>query len=93
MQRHLLSFEIDAEGEQLFIHADPEGLRVLIRSLTRLLDHAENGRAEHDHILTEEWGGGELSSVLQGSDAAQRLIQHVKLYGWPTPEGPQAYEQ
>lgn len=88
---HLLTFEVDSDGDQLVIHGDPAGLRVLLRALERLVAHAEAGNPEHDHLLTEEWGGDELSSRAQTTDGSTRLVHHVKLYGWPTPEGSGAY--
>ena len=73
----LLSFEWDEEGEKLEIHTNPGGLRQLMASVMELycLDSPD-----HLHLMTEAWGGNELSIELQGCD--NRLIHHVKIYKW-----------
>jgi len=79
MPKHLLTFELDRDGEQLFIYGDAEGLRSLANVLSRLAEKAESGHTDHDHLMTEEWSGGELSSVAQMKES--KLIHHVKIYG------------
>jgi Immunity protein 32 len=91
-QDKLLTFELDEDGDQLFIHGDVQGLRDLVASLQRLITKAEAGKPDHDHLFTEEWGGHELTSDPQLTDTAVRLIHHVKIYGWPTDEGSKAYQ-
>ena len=59
---HLLAFEKDKEDDRLIIHADSEGVRILIKSLNHLLDKIEKGTADHDHLMTDDWGGWELSN-------------------------------
>jgi len=78
---YLLTFEINPEGDQLFIHGDPKGLRFLSDRLLRLARKAEVGEFDHDHFFTEAWAGNELSPLPQGSDTT--LLNHVKAYGWP----------
>jgi Immunity protein 32 len=92
-QGKLLTFELDGDGEQLFIHGDVQGLRDLVASLQHLITKAEAGEPDHDHLFTEEWGGDELTSASQLTDAAVRLIHHVKIDGWPTAEGAKAYQE
>ena len=88
----LLTFELDRDGDQLFIHGDAQGLRDLVTSLQHLLTKAEAGEPDHDHLFTEEWGGHELTSEPQLTDTAVHLIHHVKIYAWPTEEGSKAYQ-
>lgn len=88
---HLLVFETSQDGDSLTVHADAEGLRTVVKAFQRLLDHAERGNPEHDHLMTEDWGGGDLSSERQGTDKTVRVVHHVKLYGWPTSAGLRAY--
>jgi hypothetical protein len=76
-----LSFEIDAAGEQLFIHADPAGLRLLASRLAQLAERVDAGGADHLHFFTETWGDGEISDKPQSADC--RPVHHVKLLGWP----------
>jgi hypothetical protein len=85
MTDHLLTFELSKDGDELFIHGDATGLRYLARVASRLAEHAEAGTREHDHLMTEEWAGHELSSVAQ--DPATSLINQVTIRGWPTKGG------
>jgi hypothetical protein len=81
MREHLLTFELDKNNEQIFVHGDPSGLRFLATVLTGLAERAESGQVNHDHLMTEEWGGTELSPIPQG--AGTKMIHHVKIYGLP----------
>ena len=83
---HLLTFEKDKEDDQLFIHADSEGIRILLKSLNHLLDKIENGMIDHDHLMTDDWGGWELSNEIQDKEGKTKLIHHVKIIGWPSKE-------
>jgi len=80
---HILSFATDKEGDQVFIHADVPGLDHLIRSLTHIRQKVIAGICEHDHMMTDAWGGNELTETVTDADA--HIIHHVKIYGW-TPE-------
>jgi len=78
-----LSFATDADGNQVFIHADAGGLDHLIRSLTHIRRKLDENICDHDHLMTDAWGGHELSERTLEKD--ERLVHHVKIYGW-TPE-------
>lgn len=80
MKEYVLSFATDREG-QLFVHADAQGLDVLIARLTRLRAEIEKNNCEHEHLFTDEWlGDGDLSS--KTLDEGVKVIHHVKIYGW-----------
>lgn len=81
MNEPFLAFEVDAAGEQLFIHADPQGMRHLARHLEALAQRVEQRGPEHTHLFSEEWGDGEISSERQSEDG--HVIHHVKILGWP----------
>lgn len=89
MDQHLLTFELDDGAEQIFVHGDPAGLEYFAQALLALAEQAKKGDSPHDHFFTEEWGGYELSSTLQGKEG--KLINHVKVYSWPTKDGAQPY--
>ena len=76
----LLSFSTDADGSQVFIHADAAGLEHLITSLERLLRKLGEGVSGHDHMMTDAWGGDELSQRHLGAD--ERPVDHIKIYAW-----------
>ena len=91
MTDDLLTFELDAEKEQLFIHGDATGLHRLAKILEHLANLANNGDFPHDHLFTEEWGGDGLSSEEQENDHLH--LNHVKIYGWPNKEGAKPYKK
>ena len=75
----MLTFEFDAAQECLNIHGDPEGLRSLILAVQRVVASTPLGQANHDHLMTPEWGGAGLTSEAQGPGP---VIHHVKVYCW-----------
>ena len=89
MDDYLLTFETDEEADQVFVHGDPVGLEHFAKALLRIAEQAKAGGFPHDHFFTEGWGGHDLSSVPQESKG--KLINHVKVYGWPTKEGAKPY--
>ena len=82
MQKHMLTFELhqDPKGSTLAIHGSAEGLESLANTLLRLVKNTKSGHFNHDHLMTEEWGGTELSSKPQSDES--ELLNHVKIYCW-----------
>jgi hypothetical protein len=83
----MLHVETDTDGDQVFVHMDPEGLTRLKAILSAFEERLES--PEHDHLMSASWGGGELDEVIdpakRDSDhGANRTVHHVKLYFWPT---------
>ncbi|HQU82026.1 MAG TPA: Imm32 family immunity protein [Pyrinomonadaceae bacterium] len=76
--KFLLTFEHTKHPEEMRIHTDLNGLENLIDELTKLFNSAKTGKSDHTHLMTEEWGGYELSSDSQGG----AIINHVKVYCW-----------
>ena len=72
-----LTFEWNEKAESLEIHGNREGLKHLAAMLQALLAKDEN---DHVHLMTPQWGGGELSSERQNQAAT--LINHVKIFHW-----------
>ena len=91
MNSDLLTFELDANKDQLFIHGDPAGLRRFGKLLEHLANQAEVGKFPHDHYYAEEWGGNDLSSVPQ--EEGHECLHHVKVYGWPDARGSKPYQK
>jgi len=77
---HTLAFVTDHKG-QLFVHADVNGLTLLIRSLERVRSKVAAGECEHDHLHTDAWAGTELSES-KGCEMDGDIIHHVKISGW-----------
>ena len=76
----LLTFELSGNKVELYVHTNLNGLRNLIEELEKLLKSAEKDENDHIHLMTEEWGGYELSSESQGDE----VLNHVKIYCWKT---------
>jgi len=75
--RHLLTFELSEEGDELSIHGDAAGLRLLAERLSALAAQAESGAERVDQLSTSVWGGNELSLEPQGSNT--RLVYQVRI--------------
>lgn len=73
----MLTFESDKTNDQLEIHGDKEGLLKLAKILT---DMAGQNESEHRHLMTQDWGGSELTNEKQGLD--NNLYHHVKIFFW-----------
>ena len=81
MSAHKLTFELASSGDELRVHADVAGLRFLAKRLTRLAEIAATGRTDHEHLMTEEWGGHGLTS--EPRDSAAELLNKVTIHVWP----------
>jgi hypothetical protein len=80
--RHLLTFELSEEGDELTIHGDPPGLRLLAERVAELAAKAEvQSSPSVTNLSTSVWGGNELSLEPQGNDT--RLIYTVKIVAKP----------
>jgi len=80
--RHLLTFELSEEGDELTIHGDPPGLRLLAERVNHLAAQAEvQSNPSAIALSTSVWGGNELSLEPQGNDT--RLIYQVRIVARP----------
>ena len=80
--RHLLTFELSEESDELSIHGDPPGLRLLAERLSNLATQAETqSQPGSAQLSTSVWGGNELSLEPQGTDT--RLIYQVRVVARP----------
>ena len=80
MKKYLLTFELheDDKAKQLAIHGSPEGLENLANILLKLVENTKEGHFNHDHLMSDQWGGTELTSEAQSKES--ELINHVKVY-------------
>lgn len=62
----MLTFELTASTRQVQIHCNPPGLDRLILMLGRL--SKTKNPIDHDHWMTERWGGHELTDLKKGDD-------------------------
>lgn len=77
-----LSFEWDCGRETLEIHGDRDGLLFLAAKLKSLADRAA---PDHEHLMSAEWGGPELSGELVNAEATK--VPHVIIALWPDDNG------
>jgi hypothetical protein len=82
---YLLSIVCGTDGDQVFIHADAEGLEHLAKSIKLLQNSLAKGNCDHDHLVSESWGSYELSESMLDNErkAGARQVHHVKIYAWP----------
>jgi hypothetical protein len=81
MPGHLLTIELSVAGDEVTIHGDPAGLRILATRLATLAARAQTGGQSRDQLTTSVWGGDELSLQAQGANT--RLLHHLKIIVWP----------
>lgn len=79
-----LTFELSKDGQELQIHGNEYGLRQLCQSINRLLAATTPGHFDHDHLMTPDWGGTELTPEPTKTDTV--LLHHVKVYCWKGPK-------
>jgi hypothetical protein len=80
--RHLLTFELAEEGDELSIYGDAPGLRLLAERVLALAQKAETqSQPTIEQLSTSVWGGNELSLEPQGTET--RLIYQVRIVAQP----------
>jgi len=72
----LLTFELNKDKDGIEIHGNIKGLRYLSNILLKII----NDNVDNEHLMTESWGGGELSDEKLGID--NEIINHVKIFNW-----------
>lgn len=76
-EKAVLTFEINNRDRILEIHANETGILKLIGILANFSKKKE---PDHIHLMTDQWGGEELSSNKIGDENI--LINHVKIFKW-----------
>ena len=74
-----LTLELDTEGEAIELHLDKAGAEYLKGILDRFI---KNDEQDHRNLMTEDWGGSELSSEKQSKSPTTKLMHHLKLMYW-----------
>jgi hypothetical protein len=80
MNTKLLIFELAEEMDAIEIHANQQGLQELIDRLFKLKKSFNGSSSEHEHLMTPDWGGTELTGEKQGKDSI--LINKVTIHLW-----------
>ncbi len=76
---YILTFEMTADWRQLQIHCNPDGLKQMIHTLSRLSE--DKDKPDHDHWMTQSWAGHELTERKKGGGTI--LINQVDVRYWP----------
>ncbi|WP_416306970.1 Imm32 family immunity protein [Neptunicella sp. SCSIO 80796] len=77
----MLTVEKDKDAQQVYIHGSPEKLRWLASRLEAIANQTEKSGHSHDHFMTEDWGGSELTNEVQGSPESHSIVNHLIVYG------------
>jgi hypothetical protein len=82
--KYLLSLSSSPDGDEVNLHADSEGLAILIEQLKSLKNALESDEAPHSHLMSESWGMNDLTESMLNSERKDgcRQVQHIKLYAW-----------
>lgn len=72
-------FTIEANDNIVEIHLNDEGVEFLMNRLNKLKKNSEN---EHEHLMTPDWGGNEITNIKQNLDEKIKLMHHLKLVYW-----------
>lgn len=69
----MLNFEIKKEEENIvYINGDKDGFELLIQRIQWIIE-----KKDHDHLMTEAWGGDELSAEGCVDDAS--IVHQVNI--------------
>jgi|WetSurMetagenome_2_1015567.scaffolds.fasta_scaffold648069_1 hypothetical protein len=80
MSNKLLTFELTEGMDAIEIHADQQGLQDLIDRLLRLKNSLPGKSSEHEHLMTPNWGGTELTQDKQSVNST--LINKGTVHLW-----------
>ena len=72
----LFTIEFDSRGETVEMHLNKTGALFLKSVLTKLI---EKNVDEHEHFMSLDWGGEELSSEKQNLNGDIQLIHQLKI--------------
>ncbi|MCX6155554.1 MAG: hypothetical protein NT007_15485 [Candidatus Kapabacteria bacterium] len=75
----MLTIEYNTISEMLDMHFDNEGAKRFIEDLQLLI---KQNRFEQMHLLSEEWGGEDLSSVKLSLSDDVILVNQLRLTYW-----------
>lgn len=77
----MINLTSDGDGV-VHLHADKDGLDYLISSLQHLRDKIDQDICEHDHLMTESWGGHDLSEKNPLIPEDHSMVHHLKIMAW-----------
>ncbi|MFT5832532.1 MAG: hypothetical protein ACI97N_000143 [Cognaticolwellia sp.] len=72
----VFTIELDQQGETVEMHLNKKGAEFLREALNRLIKNNVN---EHEHFMSPDWGGDELSSEKQNLSDDIKLMHQLKI--------------
>lgn len=75
----IFTLEFDTESKMLELHLDKTGAQYLRDLLNHLL---AKGVQEHQHLMTSDLGGEELTLDKQNQSSHSILLHHLKIMYW-----------
>ncbi len=83
-EKYLLSISSSADGAEINIHTNDEGLAELEKRIKSLRKQLKTGDCPHSHLMSESWGLSDLTETMLSTEkeAGCNQVHHVKLYGW-----------
>jgi hypothetical protein len=80
----VLSVVLDPDGDVVCVHADAAGIQRLETVVVRLKEGIGANDCPHAHLMSESWGGRDLTETMLGQEQEKgcRQVHHVKIYGW-----------
>lgn len=70
----MITFELNKDNDILEINLDKEGKQKLIKILNQLKQN------DHLHLMTKDWGNGELSSEPQNMDNTVLNLVNIRVW-------------
>jgi hypothetical protein len=77
--KKILTVELNSKKDSVEIHMNSAGIDLLINKFNSLKLRKEN---DHEHLMTPDWGGTDLSNIQQNTDENVKLVNHLNLYLW-----------
>lgn len=78
----MLTVEKDKKSEHVCIHGSPEKLKWLAQQILAVAEASEAVGKAHEHFMTPEWAGNELTSNLQGLEDEFSIVNKLTIYSW-----------
>ncbi len=78
----MITAETEKRGDVVNVHLDVAGIDRLIKDLLMLKSKLAAGERDHLHLMSEDWGGHELSTQPRDLSGKTTLVHHVKIHGW-----------
>lgn len=75
----IFTIEFDKQDETIELHLNKVGAEYLKGVLDKLIYNNQN---DHIHLMTPEWGGGELSADQQNLGDDIKLMHQLKIMYW-----------